>query len=120
MKKKGPKQMAPYAVRMTRAKEIIGTEERLALIRYMMHIMDFAFVIALSDEFGFGADRARKVEKRVDEIIVEFGVLQDGTDTDYALGALERRYRQVIPEEMEHEQEEPAEDNTGGHGADGL
>lgn len=118
---KGPKQMAPYAVRLKRAKEVIEEEERILIIRHIMEMMNYAFVIALSDVFGFGADRAMRVEKRVDEVLLEFGALQSGTDSAYALGALERRYRQIIPEGAEkNEQEEPPKGHNGGDGTDRL
>lgn len=118
--KKGPKQVAPYAVRMQRAQTLLKEEEKRQLVHNVVTLMDYAFVIAMADEHDFDADDARRTERRVDAILNEFLGIEKDVDIDYASGVLERRYRQVIPEEMDYEQEEPAEDQCGGHGPDGL
>lgn len=119
--KKGPKQMAPYAVRVKMAQTALREEERRELVHNIVTLMDYAFVVALADEYGFGADRARRVELRVDAILNEFLGLEKGTDIEYASEVLERRYRQIIPEGVEeNEQEEPPKGHNGGDGTDRL
>lgn len=50
----------------------------------------------MNEEFGFGAERVERFRDKLNETMLEFGVLQDDTDTDYAMGALERRYQQIM------------------------
>lgn len=119
--KKGPKQVAPYAVRMQQARLILANEERAAIVHHCITTIYQAAAIALNEQFGFGQERVERFRDALNGVMLDFGVLQDDTDTDYAQGALERRYKQIVPEGAEeNEQEEPAEDQCGGHGPDGL
>lgn len=95
-KKKGPAQMVPYAVRMQHAKHVIAEEERKAIVHHCLTTIYQAAAVALNDEFGFGAERVERFREKLNETMLEFGVLQDDTDTDYAMGALERRYKQIM------------------------
>lgn len=65
-KKKGASQPLPYAVRIQQGKRLLEDTERQAIVHHCLTTM------------------------------LEFGVLQDDTDTDYAMGALERRYEQIM------------------------
>lgn len=113
--------MAPYAVRVKMSQAMMREEERRELVHNIVTLLDYAFVIALADEYGFGADRARRVKMRVDGILHEFLGLEKGTDIEYASEVLERRYRQIIPEGVgANEQKEPPESNHGGDGPDGV
>ena len=98
-KHKGPSQMVPYAVRMQHARSIIADEERKALVHYCLTTIYQAAAVALNDEFGFGAERVERFRDKLNETMLEFGVLQDETDTDYAPGAVERRYLQIVGSE---------------------
>lgn len=95
-KKKGPSQPVPYAVRVQKAKSIIADEERKALVHHCITTIYQASAVALNDEFGFGSERIERYRDKLNETMLEFGVLQDDTDTDYAMGALERRYQQIM------------------------
>ena len=95
-KKKGPAQMVPYAVRMQHARSVIADEERKALVHHCLTTIYQASAVALNDEFGFGAERVERFRDKLNETMLEFGVLQDDVDTDYATGALERRYQQIM------------------------
>lgn len=95
-KKKGPAQMVPYAVRVQHAKYVLEEEERKALVHHCLVTIYQSAAVALNEEFGFGKDRVERFRDKLNETMLEFGVLQDDTDTDYALGALERRYKQIM------------------------
>lgn len=95
-KKKGPSQMVPYAVRMKHARSVIADEERKALVHHCLTTIYRAAAVALNEEFQFGKERVERFRDKLNETMLEFGVLQDDTDTDYAMGALERRYQQIM------------------------
>lgn len=119
--KKGPKQMAPYAVRMQQARRVLANEERAAIVHHCLTTIYQAAAVALNEQFGFGPERVERFRDTLNAVMLEFGVLQDDTDTDYAMGALERRYRQIIPEGVEaNGQEEPPKGHNGGDGTDRL
>lgn len=101
-KKKGPAQMVPYAVRMQQAKYVLADEERKALVHHCITMIYQASAVALNEEFGFGAERVERFRDKLNKTMLEFGVLQDDTDTDYAMGALERRFEQIMGEEKRH------------------
>lgn len=105
-KKKGPAQMVTYAVRMQHAKNILADEERKALVHYCLTTIYQAAAVALNDEFGFGAKRVERFRDKLNKTMLEFGVLQDDADTDYAAGALERRYKQITGNNQEVTNEE--------------
>lgn len=95
-KKKGPSQMVPYAVRMQHAKNLLADEERKAIVHHCLTTIYQAAAVTLNDEFGFGVERVERFRDKLNDTMLEFGVLQDDTDTDYAMGALERRYQQIV------------------------
>lgn len=104
-KHKGPSKMVPYAVRMQHAKYVLADEERKALVHHCITMIYQASAVALNEEFGFGAERVERFRDRLNETMLEFGVLQDDTDTDYAMGALERRYQQIMGNTKEQNNE---------------
>lgn len=98
-KKKGPAQMVPYAVRMQHAKYVLAKEERSIIIHHCLTTIYQAAAVALNEEFGFGAVRVERFREKLNATMLEYGVLQGDTDTDYAMGALERRYEQIMAKE---------------------
>lgn len=54
--------------------------------------------VALNDEFGFGRDRLKRVEKRFNEVFIEYGlaVMDDATHGNIKL---KRRVAQIMREE---------------------
>lgn len=98
-KKKGMAQPVPYAVRMQQAKHFLSDEERKAIVHHCLTTIYQASAVALNEEFQFGKDRVERFRDKLNETMLEFGVLQDDTDTDYAMGALERRYQQIVGKE---------------------
>ena len=55
--------------------------------------------IALNDEFGFGKDRLKKLEKRFNALFTEYGLLVMD-DTLYGNTKLKRRVAQIMGEEV--------------------
>lgn len=100
-KHKGPAQMVPYSARMKQAKNILADEERKALVHHCITMIYQASAVALNEEFGFGSERVERFRDKLNETMLEFGVLQDDTDTDYAMGALERRHQQIMGTKMD-------------------
>lgn len=97
-KKKGASQPLPYAVRLQQEKRMLADVERQAIVHHCLTTIYQAAAVTLNDEFGFGRERIERFRDKLNETMLEFGVLQDDTDTDYAMGALERRYKQIMGE----------------------
>lgn len=95
-KKKGPSQQVPLAVRMQMGKRMLTDQEQKAIVHHCLTTIYQASAVALNEEFGFGSERIVRFRDKLNETMLEFGVLQDDTDTDYAIGALERRYEQIM------------------------
>lgn len=100
-KHKGPSQKQPYAARLMAAKAVVSDQQRQQIVHHCLTTVYQASVIALNEEFGFGAERIERFRDKLNDTVLEFGVLQDDVDTDYAVGALERRYKQIMGEEQE-------------------
>lgn len=95
-KKKGTSQPVPYAQRIKQQRMIMANEERRAVVHHCLTTIYQAAAVALNEEFGFGKERVEKFRDKLNDVMLEFGVLQDDTDTDYAMGTLERRYKQIV------------------------
>lgn len=105
-KHKGASQPLPYAVRIQQGKRLLEDTERKAIVHHCLTTIYQAAAVALNEEFGFGSERVERFRDKLNETMLEFGVLQDDTDTDYAMGALERRYEQIMGKGV---------DDAGGH-----
>lgn len=101
MKKKGASQPLPYAVRLQQERRMLSDAERKAIVHHCLVTIYQASAVTLNEEFGFGSERIERFRDKLNETMLEFGVLQDDTDTDYAIGALERRYQQIMGEGAE-------------------
>lgn len=97
-KRNGQSQPQKFAVRVAAAKAMISDKQRQQTIHFCLTTVYQGAVIALNEEFGFWPDRAVRFRDNLNETLLEFGVLQDDVDTDYAVGALERRYKQIMGE----------------------
>ena len=89
------------ARKMVAAAGRLKEEERKALTRWCLATIYQASAVALNEQFGFGPDRIAKFRETLEATIVEYGDLLDGVDEDYADGALERRYLQIMREDKE-------------------
>ena len=85
-----------YAAKIQATRAYMKAEERSALIHRLLTTVYQAAAVALNEEFGFGADRIAKFRDTMEDVIVEYGDLQDTVDVDYADGKLARRYEQIM------------------------
>ena len=100
-KRKGPSQPQPYAVRMAATKKAISDQERQAILHHCLVTIYQASAVALNEGFGFDTELIERFRDKLNDTLLEFGVLQDDVDTDYAVGVLERRYKQIMREEQD-------------------
>ena len=87
-----------FAAKMVATAGRLKAEERKALVQHCIDTVHMASAVALNEQFGFGADRLARFKAATEAVIFEYGDLLDGTDADYANGALERRYKQLTEE----------------------
>ena len=87
-----------YAAKLIAAKAAISDQQRQAIVHHCLTTIYQASAAALNEEFGFGQERIERFRDKLNETLLEFGVLQDNVDTDYAVGTLERRYKQIMGE----------------------
>lgn len=90
-----------FAAQIVAAKKAISNQERKAIVKHCLTTVYQAAAIGLNEEFGFGAERIERFRDKLNDTLLEFGVLQDDTDTDYAMGALERRYSQIMGDDRQ-------------------
>lgn len=117
---KGPRQVAPYAVRMQQARRVLANEERAAIVHHCLTTIYQAAAVALNEQFGFGPERVERFRDTLNAVMLDFGVLQDDTDTDYAMGALERRYKQIMERRGSDAKEEPPKGVNDRDGSDQI
>lgn len=88
-----------YAAKL-RAQGIVAANlQKQAIVRMCITTVFQASAIALNEEFGFGADRVKRFRDAMEAVMMEYGALQDGVDTEYAQSKLEQRYLQIVGEE---------------------
>lgn len=85
-----------YAAKIQARRVHLRNEERADLINRILTTVYQASAVALNEQFGFGADRISRFREAMEKTIVEYGALLDSTDTDYADGKLEQRYKQIM------------------------
>lgn len=98
-KRKGASQPLPYSMRLQQQKRMLTDREQKAIVHHCLTTIYQASAVALNEEFGFGKERIEKYRDKLNDTMLEFGVLQDDVDTDYAIGSLERRYQQIVKSE---------------------
>ena len=81
-----------YLANLMRKKKIDAFNSAMACC---MEIM----TVALNDEFGFGKDRLKRLEKRFNEVFVEYGLLVMD-DVKYGNTKLKRRVAQIMREDV--------------------
>ena len=77
----------------------LKTSERAELIHRLLTTVYQASAVALNEKFGFGADRISRFRAAMEETILEYGVMLDEVDADYADGKLTQRYEQIMGDE---------------------
>lgn len=85
-----------YAAKVQAQRQHLKAEERAELVHRLMTTIYQSAAIALNEEFGFGTDRITRFRDAMERIIIEYGVLMDETDIDYADGKLEQRYKAIM------------------------
>ena len=90
-----------YAAKLMAQKSRLSNEERGRIVHHCLTTIYQAAAIALNEEYGFGVERIERFRDKLNDTLLEFGALQDDTDTDYAMGALERRYTQIMGDDRQ-------------------
>lgn len=85
-----------YAAKIQAQRVHLRNSERAELIHRILTTVYQASAVALNDQFGFGADRISRFREAMEQTIVEYGALLNSTDTEYADGKLEQRYKQIM------------------------
>lgn len=85
-----------YASKITAARAALKAAERSALVHRVLTTVYQASAVALNEQFGFGADRIAKYREAMEAVIMEYGDFMNETDTDYADGKLEERYKKIV------------------------
>lgn len=85
-----------YAAKLQAQRVRLQNKERTDLIQQILTTVYQASAVALNEQFGFGADRISRFREAMEQTIVEYGALLNSTDTEYADGKLEQRYKQIM------------------------
>lgn len=85
-----------YAAKLLAAKQALIRTQRKELVHRCITTIFQASAIALHDEFGFGPERIKRFQKTMERVIMEYGVLMDGTDVDYADGKLDHQCKKIM------------------------
>ena len=85
-----------YAAKLQAQRVRLQNKERTDLIQQILTTVYQASAVALNEQFGFGADRISRFREAMEKTIVEYGALLNSTDTEYADGKLEQRYKQIM------------------------
>ena len=88
-----------YAAKLQAQRVRLKNSERSELIHRLLTTVYQASVVALNEKFGFGADRISCFRDAMEETILEYGVMLDEVDADYADGKLAQRYEQIMGDE---------------------
>lgn len=93
-----------YAAKLVAAKAAVNEAERHAIVHKCLTTIYEASAIALNEQFGFGPERINRFKEAMEDTVREYGSFVKMTDVDYADGALERRFNQIMGiEEEGHE-----------------
>lgn len=85
-----------YASKIKVARAAVKAAERREIIDRTVNILFKVSVLALNQAFGFGGVRARRYRDTLEQVLVEYGALQDSADVDYADGKLDQAYDQIL------------------------
>lgn len=85
-----------YAFKLQSQRVRLQNKERADLIRRILTTVYQASAVALNEQFGFGTDRISRFRDAMEQTIIEYGVLLDSTDAEYADCKLEERYKQIM------------------------
>ena len=88
-----------YAAKLQAQRVRLKNSERAELIHRLLTTVYQASAVALNEKFGFGADRISRFRDAMEETILEYGVMLDEVDADYADGKLAQRYEQIMGDE---------------------
>lgn len=85
-----------YAAKIRTAHALLKNEERKKIVHQILTTVYYASAVALNEQFGFGADRIAKYREAMEAVIMEYGDFMNETDTDYADGKLEERFKKIM------------------------
>lgn len=85
-----------YANKIKAARGAVKAAERREIIDRTVNILFKVSVIALNRAFGFGGVRARRYRDTLEQVLVEYGALQDSADAEYADGKLDQAYNRIL------------------------
>lgn len=85
-----------YAAKIQMARMALKAAERREVIDRTVDILHKVSVVALNRAFGFGGVRAGRYQATLEQVLVEYGALQDSVDLDYADGKLDAEYKKIM------------------------
>ncbi len=89
-----------FAAKLMAAKGAIAQAERKEIVHRCITTIYQASAIAFNELYGFGTERIARFREAMNQTILDYGDLMDGTDADYADGKLEQRYLQIMGEDL--------------------
>ena len=85
-----------YAAKIQVARAALRAAERREIIDRTVDIMLKVGIVALNSAFQFGGIRAERYRAAMENVLLEYGALQDSADVEYADGKLDLEYRRIM------------------------
>ena len=85
-----------YAAKIRVARAALRAAERREVIDRTVAIMFKVSVVALNSAFQFGGVRAERFRNTLENVLLEYGALQDSADVEYADSKLDSAYKQIM------------------------